>query len=209
MSKAPSSVPSSDVAFTPAVKRVQEERGSRDTYARIERERGGFRTGVDDDLRAFLADIDTAYLATASADGQPYVQHRGGPRGFIRPLDDGRTLGFIDLSGNKQYVSTGNLHENPRVCLFLMDYQEKRRVKVWGTARILALHEAPRALLDELDVGDEGKPEQIVLIDVDAWDINCSQHIPQKVNAADVAPVIKQLQERIAELEAQLSRRGK
>ncbi len=198
---------SSDVAFSDAVKRVQEERGSRDTYARIERERGGFRTAIDDDLRSFLADIDTAYLATASADGQPYVQHRGGPRGFIRALRgaSGNTLGFVDLSGNKQYVSTGNLRENARVCLFLMDYQEKRRVKVWGTARIVALTDAPAALVEELGVGDEGKPEQLVLIDVEAWDINCSQHIPQKVNAADVAPVIERLQARIAELESQVS----
>lgn len=199
--------PSSDVAFTPAVKRVQEARGSRDTYARIERDRGGFHTDVDDDLRAFLADIDTAYLATASADGQPYVQHRGGPRGFIRALAAPKnTLGFTDLSGNKQFVSTGNVSENARVCLFLMDYQEKRRVKVWGRARIVALADAPAALLDELDVGDEGKPEQVVLIDVDAWDINCSQHIPHKINAADVAPVIEQLRARVAELEAQLRR---
>ena len=205
-----SKAPSSDVAFTPAVKRVQETRGSRDTYARIERDRGGFHTDVDDDLRAFLADIDTAYLATASADGQPYVQHRGGPRGFIRALASPKnTLGFTDLSGNKQYVSTGNVSENARVCLFLMDYQEKRRVKVWGRARIVSLADAPAALLDALDVGDEGKAEQIVLIDVDAWDINCSQHIPHKLNAADVAPVIEHLRARVAELEAQLRRGAK
>jgi predicted pyridoxine 5'-phosphate oxidase superfamily flavin-nucleotide-binding protein len=198
--------PSSDVAFSDAVKQVQQERGSRDTYARIERERGGFHTGVDDDLRAFLADIDTAYLASASADGQPYVQHRGGPRGFLRALDD-KTIGFVDLTGNKQYISTGNLRENPRVCLFLMDYLEKRRVKVWGTARVVALADAPAALLQALAVGDEGKPEQVVLIDVDAWDINCSQHIPQKVNAADVGPIIERLQARIAELEGALEKK--
>lgn len=198
--------PSSDVAFTDAVKRVQEERGSRDTYARVERERGGFRTLVDDDLRGFLAGIDTAYLASASADGQPYVQHRGGPRGFIRAHDE-HTLGFMDLSGNKQFITTGNLRENPRVCLFLMDYEGKRRVKVWGRARVIPLDAAPRALLSGLDVGDEGRPEQVVLIDVDAWDVNCSQHIPQKINAADVAHVIEKLQARIAELEAQLRKR--
>lgn len=201
--------PSSDVAFTPAVKRVQEERGSRETYARIERERGGFRTTVDDLLRAFLAEVDTAYLATASADGQPYVQHRGGPRGFIRPLAGAHenTLGFVDLTGNKQYVSTGNLRENPRVCLFLMDYLERRRVKVWGSARVIALADASRELLEQLDVGDEGKAEQVLLVDVDAWDINCSQHIPQKVNATDVAGVVERLQARIAELESELRRK--
>ncbi|MGZ3442066.1 MAG: pyridoxamine 5'-phosphate oxidase family protein, partial [Polyangia bacterium] len=127
--------PSSDIAFSDAVKRVQSERGSRAAYARVERS-GGFETGVTDALRGFLAQIDTAFLATASADGQPYIQHRGGPQGFIRALDD-RTLAFLDFAGNRQYVSTGNLRENERVCLFLIDYAQRRRIKVWGTARVV------------------------------------------------------------------------
>src|SRR5689334_15909231 len=125
--------PSSDVAFSESVKREQTARGSRRAYERVERN-GGFNTVVDDDLRAFLAEIDTAFLATASADGQPYIQHRGGPKGFIRAVDD-HTIAFVDETGNRQYVSTGNLAENDRVCLMLIDFARRSRVKVWGTAR--------------------------------------------------------------------------
>lgn len=188
--------PSSDVAFSPAVKAVQSARGSRAAYARIEAH-GGFRTGVTDELRAFLATIDTAFLATASADGQPYVQHRGGPKGFIRALDD-ETLGFVDLAGNRQYVTTGNLTENDRVCLFLIDYARRRRVKVWGRARVLPVTPAQ---IERLGAG--GKPEQVIAITVEAWDVNCPQHIPQKLDAADVAAAIERLEARIAELETE------
>ena len=156
--------PSSDVAFSPAVKRLQEERGSRKAYARVEA-RGGFESAVTDELRAFLADIDTAFLATASADGQPYVQHRGGEPGFIRALDD-RTIGWIEEAGNRQFVSHGNLSENDRVCLLLMDYEHRRRVKVWGTARVVTEGDA-----------------RAILLTVTAWDANCPKYIPRKVNA--------------------------
>jgi uncharacterized protein len=188
--------PSSDVAFSPAVKRVQAERGSRAAYARVE-SGGGFATDVDDDLRGFLAEIDTAYLATASADGQPYVQHRGGPRGFIRALDD-HTLGFVDFTGNRQYVSSGNLSENDRVCLFLMDYAHRRRVKVWGTAKLVPATDELLAAL--ATPGYRARPEQVMVITVTAWDANCPQHIPQKVDAAALAT----LEARVRELEAQL-----
>jgi predicted pyridoxine 5'-phosphate oxidase superfamily flavin-nucleotide-binding protein len=191
--------PSSDVAFSPSVKAVQAERGSRAAYARVERG-GGFEQQVTDDLKGFLAVIDTAFLATASADGQPYVQHRGGPRGFIRALDE-RTLGFIDYAGNKQYVSTGNLRENDRVCLFLIDYAHRRRIKVWGTARTVPA--APDLLAALATPGYRARVEQVVLIAVDAWDVNCPQHIPQKIDAAEVAAVVSELRARIAELEAE------
>jgi uncharacterized protein len=191
--------PSSDVAFSPAVKAVQSERGSRAAYARVERG-GGFEVEVTDDLRAFLAEIDTAFLATASADGQPYVQHRGGPRGFIRALDE-RTLGFIDFAGNKQYVSTGNLRENDRVCLFLIDYARRRRIKVWGTARIVPL--TPELAATLALPGYRARLEQAVLITVTAWDVNCPQHIPHKLDATEVATVVDGLRARIAELEAE------
>ena len=125
--------PSSDIAFTPSVKAVQTRHGSRDAYARMEA-RGGFRTAIDEDLIAFLGEVDTAYLATSNAAGQPYAQHRGGPKGFIRALDD-HTLAFADFAGNRQYISTGNLAENDRAFLFLMDYAHRRRIKVWGHAR--------------------------------------------------------------------------
>jgi predicted pyridoxine 5'-phosphate oxidase superfamily flavin-nucleotide-binding protein len=194
-----SSKPSSDVAFSPAVKAIQAQRGSRSAYARQEKG-GGFETGVNGDLRDFLEQIDTAFLATASKDGQPYVQHRGGPRGFIRAVDE-RTLGFIDFAGNKQYVSTGNLSENDRVCLFLIDYAARRRVKVWGRARIVP---ATQALLKTLmPEGYRARPEQVLLLTVEAWDVNCPQHIPQKLDAAEVAEVVDTLRARVAELEAE------
>jgi uncharacterized protein len=194
--------PASDIAFSAAVKKVQSARGSRAAYARIE-ESGGFETAVTDDLRGFLRQIDTAFLATASADGQPYVQHRGGPKGFIRALDD-RTLAFIDFVGNRQYVSTGNLSENDRVCLFLIDYARRQRVKVWGTARTVPATDELIAALAE--PGHRMRPEQVVLVSVSAWDGNCPQHIPQKLDAVEVHATVRKLQARIAELEAETRR---
>jgi predicted pyridoxine 5'-phosphate oxidase superfamily flavin-nucleotide-binding protein len=201
--------PSSDVAFSPAVKQIQTQRGSRKAYARIE-EGGGFETEVTDDLRGFLATIDTAFIATASAAGQPYIQHRGGPKGFIRAIDD-HTLGFVDFVGNRQFVSTGNLSENDRICLFLIDYVQRRRVKIWGTAKVVP---ASPSLLNQLaQPGYRARPEQVMLVTVSAWDVNCPQHIPQKIDAADVLPAIAAataeatapLQARIAQLEAEIS----
>jgi predicted pyridoxine 5'-phosphate oxidase superfamily flavin-nucleotide-binding protein len=138
---------------------------------------------VTDDLREFLGQIDTAFLATASADGAPYVQHRGGPKGFIRALDD-HTLGFLDLAGNRQYLTLGNLRENDRVCLLLMDYEHRRRVKIWGRATI-----AP--LTDELVAAlavPRGRPERAILIRVERWDVNCPAHIPRKLDAPITRP---------------------
>ena len=193
------SQPSSDVAFTPAVKRIQAERGSRAAYAKVEA-RGGFRTEITDDLREFLAGIDTAFLATASADGQPYVQHRGGPKGFIRALDE-HTLAFPDLAGNRQYVSTGNLSENDRFCLFLIDYAQRARVKVWGTAKVVAA--TPELVAQLGPVPAKARVEQVLVLTVGAWDINCPQHIPLKLDAEDVAAAVERLQARIAQLEAE------
>ncbi len=190
--------PSSDIAFTPAVKAVQASRHSRAMYARMEA-RGGFRTAIDDDLAAFLREVDTAYLATASAGGQPYAQHRGGPKGFIRVVDE-RTLGFADFAGNRQYVSTGNLAENDRAFLFLMDYAHRRRVKLWGVARV----EGDPALIGRLmPAGYAARPEQAILFRVEAWDVNCPQHIPQKIDAAQVEAALDGLRGRIAALEAE------
>ena len=195
-------IPSSDIAFTPKVKAVQAARGSRAAYARIEA-RGGFRTEIDDTLRSFLAGADSAYLATANAAGQPYVQHRGGPRGFIRVIG-ARTLGFADYSGNKQYISTGNLAENAKAFLFLMDYAQRRRIKIWGRARVA---EGDVALIETLMPGGyAARPEQVILFDIEAWDTNCPQHIPQKFDAADVAAAIARLESRVAELEAENAR---
>ncbi|MGE0004102.1 MAG: pyridoxamine 5'-phosphate oxidase family protein [Parvibaculaceae bacterium] len=191
------STPSSDIAFTPRVKAIQAERGSRANYARME-ERGGFRTEITDDLAQFLSHVDTAFLATANVSGQPYAQHRGGPKGFIRIVGPG-TLGFADYKGNRQYVTTGNLAENDRAFLFLMDYAHRRRVKIWGRARIVADDDTLIARL--MPEGYEARPEQVVLFEVAAWDINCPQHIPQKIDARDAASIVLQLQARIARLE--------
>lgn len=193
---------SSDIAFTPRVKAIQAERGSRPNYARME-ERGGFRTELTEDLAQFLAGIDTAFLATANAAGQPYTQHRGGPKGFIKILGP-KTLGFADYKGNRQYITTGNLAENDRAFLFLMDYAHRRRVKLWGHARVVADDDALVARLMPEDY--EARPEQVILFEVEAWDINCPQHIPQKIDGADVARVLSELQERIAALEMENAR---
>ncbi|HUS29927.1 MAG TPA: pyridoxamine 5'-phosphate oxidase family protein [Kofleriaceae bacterium] len=184
--------------FSDAVKRIQAERGSRTAYAKVEAH-GGFNVDVTDELRDFVAMIDTAFLATADAEGQPYVQHRGGPKGFIRALD-ANTLAFADLAGNRQYISTGNLTENAKVCLFLIDYAHRQRVKVWGTARMVA---ATPELLERLAAPKGARAEQVCLITVTRWDVNCPKHIPIKLDAQDVAAAIEKLQARISELEAE------
>src|ERR1700722_19027978 len=194
--------PSRDVAFTPAVKAVQERRGSRATYRRIE-EKGGWRTTVTGELKAFLAERDSAYLATANAAGQPYIQHRGGPKGFIRVIDD-KTLGFADYTGNRQYITTGNLAENDHAFLFLMDYAERRRVKLWGRARVVEDDAELMARL--MPKGYDAHPLQAILFTLEAWDINCPQHIPQKFDAADVQAAIAKLNDRIKELETENAR---
>jgi predicted pyridoxine 5'-phosphate oxidase superfamily flavin-nucleotide-binding protein len=192
--------PSSDIAFSPAVKAIQTARGSREAYARMER-RGGFQTEVTAELAGFLARVDTAYLATASVAGQPYVQHRGGPPGFIRPLGPD-LLGFADYAGNKQYITTGNLAENDRAFLFLMDYAYARRVKLWGHAHMT---DDPALIARLMPEGYDARPEQALLFTVTAWDTNCPQHIPRKLNLDDVAAVLGARDARIKELEAELA----
>jgi len=192
---------SSDVAFSPAVKAIQQAKGSRAAYAHVE-ERGGWRTEVDEDLAAFIAEASSAYLATASADGQPYIQHRGGPKGFIKVLDK-NTLAFADYSGNRQYISQGNLSENRKAQLFLMDYAHRRRVKIWGEARVV--DDDPALLQSLMPQGYKARPEQVILFRISAWDTNCPQHIPQKFDAADVTAALAARDTRIAELEAELA----
>lgn len=192
----------SDIAFTPAVKAMQEEKGSRESYARMERGRE-WRTTVTPDLAEFIADLDMFYLGTASAAGQPYIQYRGGPPGFLKAID-GRTLGFADFGGNRQYVTLGNLSENPRAFLFLMDYENSRRVKVWGTARVVEGDAALEAKLRGPAYPAEAG--RVILFAVEAWDVNCPQHIHQRFSQRQLAPVIDQLRSRIAELEAAIHR---
>lgn len=193
---------SSDVAFTPAVKALQQRKGSRGGYRRME-EKGGWETTVTPELAAFLAERDSFFLATASADGQPYIQHRGGAAGFLRVIDE-HTLGFADFRGNRQYVSLGNLSENPKAYLFLIDYARRQRIKIWGTARVV---EDDPALIERLrPVGYTGTPEQAILFQIAAWDANCPQHIPQLIAAKDVAAALAERDRRILVLEAELAR---
>jgi hypothetical protein len=142
------------------------------------------------------------FLATATADGQPYIQHRGGPKGFIRILDN-NTLAFADYSGNRQYITQGNLSENPKAHIFLMDYAYRRRVKIWGEARVV--DDDPALLQSLMPRGYKARPEQVILFRISAWDTNCPQHIPQKFDAADVAAALASRDARIAELEAKLA----
>ena len=191
---------SSDIAFTPTVKAVQSRKGSRRGYAQREA-KGAWATSITSDLKAFIEAQTSVFLATANAEGQPYIQHRGGPAGFLRVIDD-KTIGFVDFAGNRQYITVGNLADNAKAYLFLIDYAHRRRIKIWGTARVV---EGDDELVAKLIPGDyKARPEQVVLFTVSAWDSNCPQHIPQRFEAADVAAALAVRDQRIAELEAEV-----
>ena len=193
----------SDIAFTPSVKAVQERLGSRETYARVE-QRGGWKDKVTADLEAFIAERDSFYLATATEDGQPYIQHRGGPRGFLKVLDE-QTLAFADFTGNRQYISMGNLSENHKAFIFLMDYANRRRIKIWGSTTVV--EDDPALLEKVLDPGYDARPERVFLFHVNAWDINCPQHITRRFTEEEVASAVEPLKQRITALKAELERR--
>jgi uncharacterized protein len=193
---------SSDVAFTPTVKALQARKGSRTAYARVE-EKGAWQIRIPPDLAAFIESQSSVFLATVNAQGQPYIQHRGGPAGFLRVLDD-KTIGFADFAGNKQYITLGNLSDSPKAHLFLIDYAHKQRVKIWGEARVVENDDALTARL--MPPGYKARPEQVILFTVAAWDANCHQHIPQRFEAADVAAALAERDGRIAELEAEIKR---
>jgi predicted pyridoxine 5'-phosphate oxidase superfamily flavin-nucleotide-binding protein len=192
----------SDVAFSPAVKAVQSRKGSRTAYHRMEER--GWPTEITPDLAEFIAAQTSFMLATASADGQPYIQHRGGPAGFLRVLD-GQTLAFADYSGNRQYITQGNLAENPKAYIFLIDYLNQRRIKLWGTAKVV--EDDPEWLAKLMPEDYQARPEQIVIFSLATWDSNCPQHIPRKIDVADVVQLVAERDRRIAELEAQLAKR--
>ncbi len=192
----------SDVAFTGMVKAIQARKGSRPAYARME-QGGSWEQAITEDLKAEIEAQTSVFLATANAQGQPYIQHRGGPAGFLQVLD-ARTIAFVDFAGNRQYITQGNLAENPKAHLFLIDYAQQRRIKLWGTARVV---EGDEALLGRLmPQGYRARPEQVVLFTVIAWDVNCPQHIPQRFEAADVEDAIRARDERIAALETEIER---
>ena len=194
--------PSSDIAFSPTVKAVQARKGSRATYAKMEA-RGGWETQITPDLTAFIAAQRSVFLATANADGQPYIQHRGGPPGFLHVLDDS-TIAFADFAGNRQFVTTGNLIDNPKAQLFLMDYATRQRVKIWGEARVV---EDDSDLVARLMPADyKARGEQVIVFKVIAWDANCPQHIPQRFEAEDVAQLLAARDAEIVALKAELKR---
>lgn len=193
--------PASDVLFSPSVKAQQEKRGSRAMYARREQP-GGWPDTITPDLAGFLANVRSFYLATASADGQPYIQHRGGQPGFLRVLDE-KTLGFADLKGNQQYITLGNLAENQRAFIFLMDYARRIRIKLWGWAEVI---EDDDALLAKLSEGGTAPPQRSIVFHLEAWDRNCPQHIPVLFSQEDVQAAVAPLHERIASLEADIAK---
>ena len=192
----------SDVAFTPCVKAIQSRKGSRSAYARMESQ-GGWATAISEALAEFIAGQTSAFLATANTQGQPYIQHRGGPPGFLQGLDE-HTIGFADFNGNRQFISWGNLAENPKAHLFLIDYTTRQRIKLWGSARVV---EDDEELIKRLMPANyRAKSEQALLFTVNAWDANCPQHIPQRLEASDVAQALQGRDQKIAELEAEIRR---
>ena len=187
----------SDIAFTPAVKAIQAAKGSRTGYSKMEQNRG-WQTEVTADLAEFLGNLDMFYLGTANSQGQPYIQYRGGAPGFLKVIDE-KTLGFADFGGNRQFITTGNLSENPKAFIFLMDYMNRSRIKLWGTARVV--ERDPELLARLADPIEPGHSERAILFTISAWDMNCPQHIHRRFPESSVLPLVEQLRKRIAELE--------
>lgn len=183
------------IAFSDAVRRMQTRLGSRRIYEAAE-----WPIDITKDLEAFISAQRSAFLATASAGGLPYVQHRGGPPGFLRLLDS-RTIGMADFRGNRQYITLGNLSENDRVLLFLIDYAHRQRVKIWGRAKVV---ENDMTLLAALTPAG-GRADRALVIHVDAWDANCPQHIPMRLEADEVSQRLAQRDARIADLEREVA----
>jgi len=187
--------------FTAAAQQAQAERGSAERYA--QRLAEGFPDKVTPELARFIAEQDMAFLGTADAGGAPYIQHRGGPKGFIKVLDE-RTLGFADYRGNRQYITLANLSENDRAFLFLLDPARRQRIKLWGRARVVE-HDA--ALVERLfDAGYKARPERAILFTIEAWDVNCSQHIAARFTEAELEEAFAAVREKVAALEAENAR---
>lgn len=192
----------SDIAFTDSVKAIQSRKGSRDIYARSIKS-SGWQTEITPELADFVAKQRSFFLATANASGQPYIQHRGGPAGFLKVIDR-KTLAFADYKGNKQFISQGNLIDNPKAFIFLIDYFDRVRIKIWGQARVV--EDQPELLNELMPSRDEyrARPEQAMVFTVETWDRNCPLHIPQRVDREDVDNLLRERDLRIAELEAQV-----
>ncbi len=174
----------SDIAFTESVKAIQTRYGSRNSYARVEKDWWPDR--ITTELADFITERDSFYMATVNGAGQPYLQHRGGAKGFLKVIDD-HTLGFADFRGNRQYISYGNLEENNKVCLFLMDYPNRTRIKIWGTAKVI---EDDQELINKLSIFDyNGKSERAFIIQVETWDKNCPQHITPRYTHEEITEI--------------------
>ena len=192
----------SDVAFTPTVKAIQTRKGSRHAYARME-QGGSWASAITPEIKTFIEGAISMYMATASSTGQPYIQHRGGPAGFLKVLDP-HTIAFVDFTGNRQFISSGNLQDNPQAHLFLMDYANRQRIKIWGTARVI---EGDLALTEKLMPADyKAQAEQIIVFSVTAWDANCTKHIPVRYEAADVKRALDARDAKITQLQAEVAR---
>ncbi|WP_395066930.1 pyridoxamine 5'-phosphate oxidase family protein [Paraburkholderia silvatlantica] len=192
----------SDVAFTPTVKAMQERLGSRELYARVERDHA-WGVALTPEIQAFIGAQTSMFLGTANTEGQPYIQHRGGPAGFLHVMDE-RTLAFADFIGNQQYITLGNLADNPQAHLFLIDYARRRRVKIWGRARVV---EDEKLLAQLMPAGYKARAERVIVFTVQAWDMNCPQHIPRRFDAADVQSALDERETRIRELEEAAAQR--
>jgi len=190
----------SDIVFTESVKKFQEQFKSRNSYARME-QYGGWNTKVTPDLVEFLSSIDSFYFGTSNIEGQPYIQHRGGQKGFLKVIDD-EHLGFVDFSGNRQYISIGNLSENNKATIFLMHYPSQTRIKIWGTAEISNDKKLIKSLKDD---SYRVRIERAIIFKVKTWDINCRQHIKQRFTADDIEKITEPLKEKIKKLEAAIN----
>jgi len=195
------------IAFTDAVVGVQREYGSDGFYGR-KRVQGNAAPGIDaltDDEREYLAERDSFYLATVSETGWPYVQYRGGPRGFLRVVDD-HTIGWADFRGNLQYISTGNVGGDDRVALIALDYAHQRRLKIFGHARVVTVAEDPALVKSFADPDYSAEVERAVLVTVEAFDWNCQQHITPRFSAAELEPHLAPLRRQLADLQAENAR---
>lgn len=202
--KTANSKPVSDIAFTPSVKVFQERMGSRGNYEQMELH-GGWKAEIEPQLERFIANMDTFFLGTVNAEGQPYIQHRGGPKGFLKVLDN-HTLAFGDFEGNRQYITAGNLNDSNKAFIFLLDVARRRRIKIWGQAEVV---ENDPELLRTLETPDYGyEPTRVILFHVGAWDVNCPQHITPRFTEEEIQEMIQPLKERITELEQLLENKG-
>jgi len=187
-----------DVLFSASVKAEQARLGSRQSF-----EDRQWTTEITDNLRQFLDAIDTFFFATADASGRPYVQHRGGPPGFLKPIGP-RTLAFADFAGNRQYITLGHLKENDRAHIFILHFATQQRLKLWGRARVV---ENDIALMERLvDPAYKARPQRAIVFELDAWDVNCNQHIVARYSEAEMVPALNKLVARIKELEEEVEK---